>query len=160
MLLRYCTLQRRKRWFLHQNCFNHHHFSSSLLCAVLFLHCCIKLVACERSLWFLSDCLWYLPCIFFVPVIAFWFEDSQDYGWLKTSVCREIALSRFLRNCILIAAPYFYITVIFIPMDWWITSWTLEWENWFNVMVGRTVDVRKIRTKSPIYFPQKILVEV
>lgn len=67
----------RKRWFSSQYPSTYYHFSSSLLYAVLFLHCCIKLVAYERSLWSLSDCLWYLPFISFVPVIGFWCEDSR-----------------------------------------------------------------------------------
>lgn len=92
---------KRKHWFLPQKRFNHGHFSSSLSYAILFLHCCIKLVACERSLWSLTDCLWYLPCIFFVPVRDFWFEDSHD--------CSSLQRAGFLRNCVLIVASYFYI---------------------------------------------------
>lgn len=41
---------------------NHHHFDLSLYYAELFPHCYIKLVACERSLWSLSDCFRSLPC--------------------------------------------------------------------------------------------------
>lgn len=60
-------------------------FFLSFICNT-FLHCCIKLVACERSLWSVSDWLWYLPCIFFV--IGFCFE-SHHYSRLQRKLGRD-----------------------------------------------------------------------
>lgn len=41
-------------------------------------------MACERSLWPLTDCLWYLPCIVFVPAIGFGLRIA-----MTAAGCRE-----------------------------------------------------------------------
>lgn len=136
----------RKRCFFFfpfppQKCFNYCHFSSSLLYATLFLHCCIKLVACERSLWSLTDCLWYRPCIFFVPVIGFPFEDSHA-GYREEG---------FLSNFIFLHCP-----LHLFPTDKWNLFWNCKCKNWKKKksFSGCMVDVGTYEFKGLCIFPK------
>lgn len=59
----------------------------------------------KGQVWSFSDCLWYLPCIFFVPVIGFWFKDSHYCSCLQRK-----HFSREMRcNCSVIFLPCLFI---------------------------------------------------
>lgn len=129
-------------WFFVKN-FNLGHFPSSLLYAALCLHCCIKLVACERSLCSFSDCLWYLPCIFFLPVIGFWFKDSYFCSCLQ----RKGFSQEMHYNCSVIFLLYSRHQVEYFP----------ERAKWKNLMVAWIVNFCSVYY---MFFPKVLGLDV